>query len=162
MGPRADYHARIIGMAFPAISQFGHRPFFQTALQQRSVQVSSFGFYLATAGSELHIGGPNNGLFTGSIESHPLSSDRGFWQIGNAHITVNGKQAVAKFETVIDSGTTIILGPRDQVASVYSNVPGSKLFDPTTGLYEFPCESVPSVSFGWGGREWAVTAEKLV
>lgn len=163
MGPGADSGARILGMAFPAISQFGHSPFFQTALQQHSVEVSSFGFYLAKTGSELHFGGPDSGLITGSIESHPLSSNRGFWQIGNAHININGKEAVAKFETVMDSGTTIILGPPDQVASVYSNIPGSKLSDSMTGLYEFPCDSVPSVSFGWGGgREWAVTADKSV
>lgn len=148
-------------MAFPAISQLGKNPFFQTAVEQHSVEVSSFGFYLARNNSELHLGGPDYSLIeAGSIESHPLSSDRGFWEIGNAHITVNGKQAVDNFETIIDSGTTIMFGPPDQVAMAYSNVPGSKLIDDMNGLYEFPCDSIPNVSFAWGGREWAITANK--
>ena len=147
-------------MAFPALSQLGRNPFFQTAWHQHSVEGPSFGFYLASTNSELHLGRPDDSLFTGSIEWHPLSSDRGFWQIGNAHITVNGKQVEANFETIIDSGTTAMIGPPDRVASVYKHVPGSKQFDPTIGLYEFPCDSIPNVSFGWGGREWAVTADK--
>ncbi len=152
---------RILGMAFPAISQLGNNPFFQTAFEQHSVEVSSFGFYLAKNNSELHLGGPDYGLIeAGSIESYPLSSDHGFWQIGNAHITINGEQVVDNFETIIDSGTTIMFGPPDQVATAYSNVPGSKLIDDMNGLYEFPCDSVPSVSFAWGGREWAITADK--
>ena len=148
-------------MAFPVISQLAHDPFFQTASEQHSVSLSSFAFYLASTNSELHLGGPDSNLFTGSIETHPLSTDRGFWQIGNAHIDVNGNRvALRGLETIIDSGTSIIVGPTDQVAEFYQQVPGSNLFDSTNGFYEFPCGSVPNVAFGWGGREWAVTADK--
>ncbi|KAF8626441.1 hypothetical protein AX15_004875 [Amanita polypyramis BW_CC] len=152
----------ILGLGFPAISQLRHNPFFLTASEQGTVSPSSFAFYLSSNNSELHLGGPNSGLFTGSIEAHGLSVDRGFWQIGNAHINLNGQQAVLNgLETIIDTGTSIIVAPPDEAASFYGQVPGSSLFDKTNGLYEFPCNSVPEVSFGWGGREWIVTADNF-
>lgn len=152
----------ILGLAFPSISQLGHAPFFQTATQQQDIY-PSFGFYLASNNySALSLGGPDRTFFTGPIETHYVSSPTGFWQIGNAYINVNGnRHVVGNFQTVIDSGTTIMFGPPKDVTKVYSHVPGSRLLDGKNGLYEFPCNSVPDVAFSWGGEDWTITPENF-
>ena len=54
----------------------------------------------------------------------------------------------------------LVYGPPKDVANVYSQVPGSRVIDERSGLYEFPCENVPNVAFNWGGKDWAITSEK--
>lgn len=149
-------------MAFPAISNLKQNPFFETAFSQGSVSPESFSFKLASTNSELHLGGANDSLFTGSIEPHPLSSSNGFWQIGGATISVDGDSAVSAFHTIIDSGTTIMYGLPSAVREVYAKVPGSQLFDSTNGFYSFPCASVPKIAFNWGGQDWTISSEKWV
>jgi len=148
----------ILGLAFPAISNLGQKPYFNTAIEQGAVKSSEFGFHLASTGSELFLGGTNDALFSGTIEYHDLSSTNGFWQIGGASALVDATAAVSGFETIIDSGTTIMYGPADAVKTFYSKVKGSEVFDATNGYYSFPCSSVPDVSFSWGGKDWPITA----
>jgi cathepsin D len=166
-------------MAFPAISNLHQPPFFQTASSQGSVSPSSFAFFLSSNNSELHLGGTNTSLYTGSIEYHTIvntsssnshspssaSSQPTFWKISDASINVNSSQGVVtSFDTIIDSGTTIMLGPPDAVNDVYAAVPDSEVFDETNGLYAFPCDAVPEVSFMWGdsGNNWVISSDKWV
>ena len=63
------------------------------------------------------------------------------------------------FQTIIDSGTTIIYGPPSQVAAFYQAIPGAQLYDSQSGFYSFPCSSTPSnVAFSWGGNVWTISA----
>ena len=96
----------MLGLAFPAISNLNHNPFFNTAIQQRAVSQSVFGFKLAQTGSELFLGGTNNKLFYGSIEFHSVNPNSGFWQATGARVKANRRTIASGFETVIDSGTT--------------------------------------------------------
>lgn len=174
----------LLGLAFPSISNLGQvsinasrflsgllasisispfipqNPFFNTAFKQGTAKTNMFGFKLASSGSELYIGGSDSSLYSGSLEYHKLTSSSGFWQIGGATATVGGSTAVSGFQTIIDSGTTIMYAPSSAAKSFYAKVPGSKLFDSTNGFYSFPCSSVPSVSFSWGGKAWAISADK--
>jgi len=147
-------------LAFPAISNLNQSPFFNTADSEGNVASNQFGFYLAGTGSELYLGGTDNKLFSGDIEFHDVSSASGFWQISGAKALVGSTTAVSGFQTIIDTGTTIMYGPPDAVKTFYSKVSGSKLFDAANGYYSFPCSSIPSVSFSWGGKNWEITAAK--
>jgi len=153
---------RILGMALPGISNLKEDPFFFSSFSEDSVSTNSFGFKMANTGSELYLGGADDSLFTGSIEYHNLSSDNGFWEIGSATILVDGVSAVSGFQTIIDSGTTIVYGPPSAVEKVYAMVPGSELFDSTNGYFSFPCNSVPNIAFNWGGQDWAISSAKWV
>ncbi|KAF8509471.1 acid protease [Hysterangium stoloniferum] len=151
----------ILGLAFPVMSNLNADPFFVSAFKQGVVPDNEFSFKLASSDSSLYLGGRDSSLFTGSPEFHTISSAKGFWQIGNAAAFVGSKSVVSNFETIIDSGTTIMVGPPDAVRSFYSAVSGSKLFDSGNGFYSFPCSSVPSVSFSWGGKKWQISAENF-
>ncbi|KDQ54107.1 hypothetical protein JAAARDRAFT_209569 [Jaapia argillacea MUCL 33604] len=148
----------ILGMAYPAISNLGEPPYFNTAYSQSKVTGDLFGFKLASSGSELYLGGTDTSLYSGSIEYHSIDTSTGFWQPTGAKALVNGATAVSGFETVIDSGTTIMYGPPSAVQTFYSKVPGSALYDSTNGYYSYPCSSPPTVAFSWGGKSWTVSS----
>ncbi|OSD07013.1 acid protease [Trametes coccinea BRFM310] len=148
----------ILGLAYPEISNLNESPFFNTAVTQGAVPEGVFGFKLASSDSELYLGGTNSQLYTGSIEYHDVDTSTGFWQLRGASAYVGSTAAVSNFETIIDSGTTIMYGPPSAVKAFYSHVSGSKVYDSANGYYSYPCNSPPSVSFSWGGKKWAISA----
>jgi cathepsin D len=150
----------ILGLAFPAISNLNQNPFFNTAAEEGAVKSSEFGFYLASSGSELFLGGTNSEHYSGDLEYHDVDTSTGFWQITGAKATVAGSSAVTGFETIIDSGTTIMYGPPASVKKVWAKVKGSKLFDSENGYYSFPCNSDPEIAFSWGGKSFSISSAK--
>jgi len=148
-------------MAFPSISNLGKPTFIQTAMQQKVIS-GVFAFFLASTGSELHLGGTNSKYYSGSIEYHPVvnlanQSQPSFWQIDNGEIEVNGQTVASSFKTIIDSGTTIMFGPPGPVKELYGKIGGQAMTGRMAGFYEFPCNSTPNVSFKWGGNAWAIS-----
>ena len=119
-----------------------------------------FGFKLASSGSELYLGGTNSAHYSGSIEYHDVDQSTVFWQITGAKALVGSTTAVSGFETIIDSGTTIMYGPPSAVKTFYSKISGSGVYDSSEGYYYYPCSSPPSVSFSWGGKSWAISSAK--
>ncbi|KAL1716894.1 aspartic peptidase domain-containing protein, partial [Schizophyllum commune] len=151
----------ILGMAYPTISNLKQDPWFTNAQKQGAVASNSFGFYLAEQGSELFVGGTNDKLYTGDFEYHETDPSEGYWLTTGATLNVNGQAAAQDFETIIDSGTTIMYGPPEVVKQVYSSIEGSTTYDEANGMYTFPCDSAPTVAFNWGGKDWEVTAENF-
>ncbi|EIW62808.1 acid protease [Trametes versicolor FP-101664 SS1] len=151
----------ILGLAYPAISNLNESPFFNTAFSQGAVTSNVFGFKLASSGSELYLGGTDSKLYTGAIEYHSIDTSTGFWQLTGAKALVGSTTANSGFETIIDSGTTIMYGPPSAVKTFYSKVSGSAVYDSSEGYYSFPCSSPPSVSFSWGGKSWTISADNF-
>ncbi|KAJ6588105.1 acid protease [Mycena capillaripes] len=151
----------ILGLAFPAISNLNKNPFFVNANADGDVDANQFGFYLASSGSELFLGGTNEDLYTGDIEFNSVDSSGGFWQATGAKALVGSSSAVTGFQTIIDSGTTLMYGPPAAVKKVFAKVSGSKVFDSTNGYYSYPCATPPKISFNWGGQNWAISADNL-
>ena len=150
----------ILGLAYPAISNLNANPFFNTAVQQGAVDEGVFGFKLASTGSELYLGGTNDELYSGSIEYHDVDTSPGFWQLTGARAYVGSRAVVSNFETIIDSGTTIMYGPPSAVRTFYRAISGSGVYDSSQGYYYYPCNSPPTVAFSWGGRQWTISPEK--
>ncbi|GJJ14013.1 hypothetical protein Clacol_008270 [Clathrus columnatus] len=147
----------LMGLAFPAISNLGVNNTLFDAFAQGQIPQPQFSFKLAETGSSLFIGGQDPSLFTGATEFHPLSSGMGFWQIGNTTAKLGGVPAVSNFDAIIDSGTTLIVGPPQEVSTFYSQIPGAQLADPQSGFFTVPCSAnVPSLAFNWGGKDWTV------
>ncbi|GJJ14486.1 hypothetical protein Clacol_008750 [Clathrus columnatus] len=95
----------ILGMAFPALSGLGQNPFFITAFSQGAVPLNEFGFKLSANpdDSSIFLGGVDDSLFTGPVEFHDISDNRGYWEIGNASIAVGSMSIMSGFQTIIDS-----------------------------------------------------------
>ena len=127
-----------------------------------TTSAGTFGFKLASSGSELYLGGLDSSKYSGSIEYHAVSTSSGFWQASGAKAIAGTKTAVSGFQTIIDSGTTIMYGPPSAVKTFYAAIPGSKVYDSSEGYYSYPCNSLPTVGFSWGGKTWEVSSDKYV
>ncbi|KAH9935592.1 protease [Fomitopsis serialis] len=147
----------ILGMAYQSISSLRQPPFVNQAKTQGSITSAAFGMKLASSGSELYIGGTDTSLYKGSPEYHTVTGS-GYWQISGAKTMINNKAVNTGFQTIIDSGTTIMYGPPSAVQQFYKSIPGASVYDSQNGYYQFPCNKVPTVAFSWGGKSWTVSA----
>lgn len=150
----------IFGLAYPAISNLRQNPWFNNAIESGVVSSGVFGFKLASSGSELYLGGTNPSHYSGSIEYHTIDQSTGFWQAREAKSVVGSKSPNSNFDTIIDSGTTIMYGPPAAIKTFYAAIPGSKVYDSAQGYYSYPCDSLPIVGFNWGGKTWAISPAK--
>jgi len=66
----------------------------------------------------------------------------------------SGTQSLA----AIDTGTTLIGGPTEAVASIYSNIQGSQpLSGQMQGYFSIPCDTSVSTSFSFGSKTWSIS-----
>ncbi|KAJ3966840.1 acid protease [Lentinula raphanica] len=151
----------VFGLGFPSISNLQANPFFINAVQHHAISAQEFSFYIATNNSELYIGGTNPEFYDGPIEYHAVDKSNGFWQVKHASISVGERIAYSDFDTIIDSGTTIMYGPPDMVKAIYDKVEGAEVFDSDEGFYSFPCDNVPEISFTWGGECFTISSENF-
>jgi len=133
-------------LAFPSLSAYGTgaTPVFQTLAAQGSFTTDSFGVYLAHTYSELYLGGTNNEFYKGDFTYVPLTKEvrlcrvvprfdvnnntvtsQGYWQINIDALYVNGQRVTGVTDSVVDTGTTLILGDNKTVQAIYNHIPGS-------------------------------------
>ena len=75
-------------------------------------------------------------------------------------LAVDGTSVLSTTAVIIDTGTTIMYGPPASVKTFYAAIPGSEVYDSANGYYSYPCNSLPTVAFSWGGNSWTVTSAK--
>jgi cathepsin D len=101
-------------------------------------------------------GATNTSLYTGSIDYQSVqdvqSGTHSYWTLPLTSLTVNGGSVTlpsgSSSLAAIDTGTTLIGGPSDQVAAFYALIPGSA---PATGnsqgYYTYRMSHSPPLSF---------------
>ncbi|KAG9124711.1 Type I transmembrane sorting receptor [Ceratobasidium sp. 392] len=151
----------IMGLAFSSISNIGKPTFIENLKSAGAIQSAIFAFKLASTGSELFIGGTNSELFTGDITFSPLTS-KTFWLTTGAAIA--GGSDAYNGGMIIDSGTTLIVGPNDSVDSFWKAAGGEKCDTSVCGedgFYTYDCASPPSVAFKFGDASFEMSPESL-
>ncbi|KAF8266901.1 aspartic peptidase domain-containing protein [Lactarius quietus] len=148
----------ILGLAFPSISVFHASPIFQTLVAQSALRTNSFGMYLGQNYSELYLSGSNNKLYEGVFTYVPLTHE-GFWQTKFEALYFNGQKIANTTDTVIDSGTTMILGHKKAVQAVYNQIPGAFPLVLRPGFYSIPCSFNSSISFQFGATNFTLQHE---
>ncbi|CAG8659600.1 12171_t:CDS:2, partial [Acaulospora colombiana] len=148
----------LMGMAFQEISGYNESPFFFTLISQGQVSESVFAMKLTPEGSELTLGGVSGDLYKGEVTYVPVTQ-RGYWQVDFDSLNVGGSATVSSKPCIIDSGTTLVMGDSESVASFYSSIPGAQQADSSVGkgFYTFPCDQKPEVSFTLGGKDFSIT-----
>ena len=88
---------------------------------------------------------------TGSITYVPVNSGKGFWEFtSNGYSVGSGAFTSTSIDSIMDTGTTLLLLPNTVVSAYYSRVPGSR-YDSSQGGYTFPCSTtLPSFTLGFG------------
>lgn len=148
----------IMGMGYESISTLKEKPFFQTLMTDGAVAKPQFSFSLNSgSGSELYLGGANSKKYQGDVEWHDVLSES-YWVLeGDAFVDNN--KANEDFYAIIDTGTTVVVAPPSEAEEFWSKVPDSEPY--AGGYYTFPCNSVPDVSFSFGGKKWEMDADTL-
>lgn len=108
----------------------------------------------------LTVNGVDHQFFDGDLEYFPrkeLDKRADFaWGIDLDGVTVNGKFFDTKGNgAVLDSGTTLIYGPKDVVIEIYKQIPD--VIDTGDGMFILPdCTKHQNVSFRFGGKDFPI------
>ncbi|KAH9961535.1 aspartic peptidase domain-containing protein [Russula dissimulans] len=163
----------IMGLAFQGIAVDQAVPFWQALINQNQLTSPQFCFaftrFLNDAsatneepGGVMTLGGTNTTLFQGSIDfqtfTDPVKGGSFWWQTISG-VTVNGNTISLKSSgsAAIDTGTTLIGGPTEDVNAFWAAVPGATSAGSSNpGMFVFPCSTKLSVTFSFGGPSWPI------
>ncbi|KAK3895529.1 hypothetical protein Pcinc_000767 [Petrolisthes cinctipes] len=158
----------ILGMGFTEISVMGIPTVFDTMLAQGAVDQPVFSFYLnhdmnGTLGGELVLGGSDPNHYEGEFHYVPVSVV-GYWQMTAEAIKVGGvtKPFCNPCETIVDTGTSLLAGPKDEVASIMEDYGAIPLI---LGEYIINCTLVPDMpltTFTLNGKDFDITGPELI
>ena len=150
----------ILGMAYPVVGE--HTSMFYNLIQQGLVKKPVFGFYLNRDSShgELTLGASDRRHFHGRLNY--VSVDKKMtWQFRMDGIKINGQKYDYCFggcEAIVDTGTSRIAGPTDEVDKLNKQLGGIKI--PNLNEYTFDCSQVdtlPTVLVTIGGKKYPLT-----
>ncbi|CAG8780928.1 885_t:CDS:2, partial [Racocetra fulgida] len=148
----------ILGMALDNLSSLRAKTPFQNLIDNGEVNSPVFSFVLGSV-KEAYFWW-NDPRFSDRIVYNPLNTNNGFWQIplDDAHVNrrslrLNGKSAI------IDTGTTLLIVPRQAAELIHSLIPGAENND---GTYLIPTDTSVVVSLTFGGISYEIKTEHLV
>ncbi|EUC58610.1 aspartic protease [Rhizoctonia solani AG-3 Rhs1AP] len=114
------------------------------------------------SGSELYIGGINQDKYKGQITYLPQIDH--MWSVAGS-TSVDGEVKYAG-PMIIDSGSSLILGPKESVWEWWGAIKGAKPCDIIdcigTGYFSFPCNTPTSFHFTFNGQEFPITRKDLI
>jgi len=156
----------ICGMAFGALSDGLPTPMGEM-VKRKELKENVFGFYLgytnstseAEPNSELVIGGVDPEHYTGDFVYVPLKADT-YWRVTLDSVKVNGESVSgAANEAIIDSGTSLIAGPDDDIKEIMTNLGAQQ----SEGLWVIQCQDLnDEVSFTMAGHDFTIAGDDLV
>ncbi|KAF9455232.1 aspartic peptidase domain-containing protein, partial [Collybia nuda] len=167
----------ILGLAFQGIAATKSTPFWQTLADNGTLTTPDMSFWLTRfrgdpqapeegPGGTFTLGGTNSTLFSGEIEFLDMpAGPPSFWLLNMKSVTVQGKNVPistgASALSAIDTGTTLIGGPTEDVKAIWDAVPGS-LADPNdTGFFSFPCSTDVEITMSFGGKSWPISTKDM-
>ncbi|BGP22010.1 aspartic-type endopeptidase [Rhodotorula toruloides] len=161
----------LMGLGWQPLAASGVTPFWQNLYQAPALPFPGFGvsltrFVNVTNASSIEPGGSltfgylNASLYSSEINYIPIPSGmESFWVVRLDQVAVNGTN-VTSWElqeqsqgqnVAIDTGTTLIGGPKDVVQAIYGQVPGAKAATGAySGYYSYPCRQNVTVGLTFG------------
>eukprot|EP00923_Selenidium_pygospionis_P053219 GHVN01092208.1.p1 GENE.GHVN01092208.1~~GHVN01092208.1.p1 ORF type:complete len:480 (+),score=79.49 GHVN01092208.1:59-1498(+) len=150
----------IFGLGWPSISVDYLEPPFSAMVRQGLVKEPIFSFYLGQKNGqegELGFGVIDETKFTGDLTWAQLTSES-FWVVDMPKIDVGGKMIAKNHKAIIDSGTSLIAGPVDDVRRLAKEL-GAHHLPMNKNQFTISCDKVetsPPLAFTIGGRRFQV------
>ncbi|KKF93594.1 Aspartic-type endopeptidase ctsD [Ceratocystis platani] len=120
-----------------------------------------FSVFLARANSgtnngELTLGGINRERYTGDIAYTSIASKTsGDWSIPLDGVSLDGGDlGVSGRIGYIDTGTSYVFGPPDDVKKLHAMIDGAESSDGSQ--WTVPCDTDRDLAFGFGGKSWSL------
>lgn len=158
----------ILGMGFGDISVNGLTTPFDNMIAQGLVDAPVFSFYLnhdmeGALGGELVLGGSDPNHYEGDMHYIPVSR-RGYWQITADGIKVGDDMTTfcAPCEAIVDTGTSLIAGPTEEVKEVMHMMGAFLHLGPEWFIGCDKVPDMPAFTFILNGEEYSVQGADLV
>jgi hypothetical protein len=152
----------ILGLAWQSISVDHVPTVFQNLVAQGLPSV--FSFYLSNGDGtkgELMLGGINTARFSGALTYIPLSHET-YWQVNLGGITMNGKSVTSAMQAVLDTGTSLLAGPVEDVTAIANAIGAQPVIN---GEYMIDCAKIPSLptmTIMLGGVPWTLAGSDYI
>ncbi|KAE8907982.1 hypothetical protein PF005_g12611 [Phytophthora fragariae] len=148
----------LFGLAFDAISVDHLKTPFHRMVQQGLLDEPVFAFYLGDQkDGELTFGGVDKAHYKGELEYVDVTSAT-YWSVKLDAVEADGQQLADVNKAIVDSGTSLIAGPKDQVAKLAALVGAHKFI---MGEYLISCTAVaPDISFVLNGKKYTLTKDE--
>jgi len=162
----------ILGMGFPGLAVLDVMPPFNNMVNQGVVD-PVFSFWLnrdpeAELGGEMIIGGSDPNFYEGEMTYVDVDSNPGYWKITMDGIVLDGHDeasgCVGSCVAIVDTGSSLLVGPVDQVHAINRLIGGLELI-PGTGEYFVDCNKIPTmpdIDFNLNGQAFTLTADDYV
>jgi len=152
----------LMGLGFKSISQYQIPTPFEAMIEQKLIDEPVFAFYLQqdpSQAGELVFGGIDRSHFSGELVDVPLTSET-YWQVSLDAMSFGGQAVISSAQkAIIDSGTSLLAGPKEQVAALAQKVGATSVAGKE---YVVDCAkkaSLPALSVTLGGHEFTLTAD---
>lgn len=169
ISPHTDQKAKfdgILGLAFPALTQNpGKNTVVQNLLSENVIKSHVISFYVGKdKDGEVAIGGMNEKLMKKeTLNCVDIMEPARYWLTPMSDQVKFGDKVVSTGNNagIIDSGTSLIYGPKDVVMKMALQLGGS--FIPQANLFQIGCEKeVPDLQFTFGGKPYVVPGKDLI
>merc|ERR1719333_1479520 len=151
----------LLGLGFKSISQYHIPTPFEAMIEQKLIEQPVFAFYLQSDPAqtgELVFGGIDKSHYTGELVDVPLTSET-YWEVSLDAMTFGGKPVISSAQkAIIDSGTSLLAGPTEQVAALAKQVGAKSVLGKE---YVVDCSkksSLPDLKVTLGGQEFTLTS----
>jgi len=156
----------VVGLAFKSISVGGAETLMGNAIQQGLLDEHIFSFYLGNLkAGELTVGGIDNSKFHGTLNYVPVLNT-GFWAISLDSIKVGNLAFHHGSRAIVDSGTSLIIGPKMLVYQLVVALGADSYMDDLDSANFFvECDkvhSLPDLVFKINGKDYAVSGNDLI
>ncbi|DAZ96614.1 TPA: hypothetical protein N0F65_000180 [Lagenidium giganteum] len=150
----------IFGLAFDTISVDHLKTPFHRLVQDGALDEPVFAFYLGNnQPGELTIGGVDKSHYTGDFSYVDVISPT-YWTVKLDYVQAGDQKLSGANKAIIDSGTSLIAGPKDQVAQL-AKIVGAHRF--IMGEYLISCSAnSPDISFTLSGKTYTLTKDEYI
>ena len=154
----------ILGLGRPSSDALGVPTIMEVLDAQEMLSENIIGIHLqrnsdGTRDGQITFGGIDSSKFNGKLSYSKTINDQN-WEIAVDDATVNGKAAgFQQKSAIIDTGTSYILMPPTDAATLHTLIPGSSH---NGEIYILPCSSNAPVSFTFSGVQYTVSPKDYV
>mmetsp|Transcript_47633 Transcript_47633/g.101975 ORF Transcript_47633/g.101975 Transcript_47633/m.101975 type:complete len:388 (-) Transcript_47633:694-1857(-) len=149
----------VLGLGFPSLSKGPGETFLQALNKSGALDDPVFGFYLAKdAPGQLVLGGVDPDHVASEFTWVPVSLEA-WWSVHLDAVKVDGLMTLTATDmAIVDSGSSLLMGPKRDITALAVMLGAEKL----SSLYVLNCDKIPSMTFTFGGKDFAMTSEDLV
>jgi len=150
----------ILGLGWDSISVDGVKTPFHNLVDSGALAAPVFAFYLGdNQPGALMLGGVDKSHYTGEFTYVPLVSED-YWSIKLDDMKVGTESMSSTTKAIVDSGTSLLAGPVDDVTKIAAKVGAKKI---TNAEFSIDCNAAaPDLTFTIAGKDYTFAKKDYI